>query len=160
MATILRFDFLGVTNLVAGHFYLQAGLLPQLSRPLRFSGIVEPSMKWHWLAIPLLSLSFAGDLLAQGFTTSDVTDRKHRDFAGKPCLETGGAAQPLASNPRIMNHIVSLDNHCVERIKVRICYHGTDDCTDVDVPPRSRKEQLIGVFPAMQQFRYDVKEQF
>jgi hypothetical protein len=28
------------------------------------------------------------------------------------------------------------------------------------VPGNSRKEQVIGVFPAMQMFRYEVKEQF
>ncbi len=117
-------------------------------------------MKWVWLFAVLLSLPFASDLLAQGFTSSDMGDRKHHDFAGKPCLETTGNAQPLASNPRISNHIVSLDNRCIERIKVKVCYHGTDDCTDVVVPARSRKEQVIGVFPAMQLFRYDVKEQF
>lgn len=111
------------------------------------------------LALIFTVLSSAA-VLAQGFTTKDLADRKHRDFADKPCLETHGSAEPLASNPRVLNHIVSLDNHCVERIKIRICYHGTQDCTDVDVPPRSRKEQIIGVFPAMQQFRYDVKEQF
>ncbi len=102
----------------------------------------------------------AAPLLAQGYTTSDLADRQHRDFVGKPCLQTSGIARPLASDPHILNHSVSLDNHCPERIKVTICYHGTDDCTDVVVPPSSRKEQIIGVFPAMQQFRYDVKEQF
>jgi hypothetical protein len=117
-------------------------------------------MRWRGPIALMLAVLCSEALRAQGFTTSDLADRKHRDFAGKPCLETDGTTQPLASNPRVLNHIVSLDNHCLEQIKVRICYHGTEDCTDVDVPPRSRKEQLIGVFPAMQQFRYDVKEQF
>jgi len=117
-------------------------------------------MKCSWVVTALLALSFPGDLLAQGFTSSAIGDRKHRDFVGKPCLETSGTAQPLVSNPRILNHSVTLDNHCPERIKVKVCYHGTDECTDVDVPPGSRKEQIIGVFPAIQQFRYDVKEQF
>jgi hypothetical protein len=117
-------------------------------------------MKWVWRASPLVSIVFAGPLLAQGYTTSDLGERKHRDFVGKPCLETNGASQPLASNPHILNHSVVLDNHCADRIKVTVCYHNTSDCTDVDVPPRSRKEQIIGVFPAMQQFRYDVKEKF
>jgi hypothetical protein len=31
---------------------------------------------------------------------------------------------------------------------------------DLDVPARSRKAQMIGVFPAMQLFRYDFKKQF
>ena len=120
---------------------------------------MEPR-KWHWTTAPLLPLLFAAPLLAQGFTSSDLADRKHRDFVGRPCLVTSGEAQPLTSNPRISNHVVILDNHCPDRIKVRVCYHGTNECTDVDVPPRGRKEQIIGVLPAMRQFRYDVKEQF
>ena len=117
-------------------------------------------MKWHWLSAPLFSLALAGPLLAQGFTESDSVERKHRDFAGKPCLETSGVSRPLASNPRILDHAVSFENHCFDRIKVKVCYYHTDDCTDVDVPGNSRKEQIIGVFPAIQQFRYEVKEQF
>ena len=117
-------------------------------------------MKLDWLAWPLLSMWFAGPLFAQGYTTSEIGERKHRDFVGKPCLESSGASQPLASNPHILNHSVVLDNHCLDRIKVTVCYHNTSDCADVDVPPRSRKEQIIGVFPAMQQFRYDIKEKF
>jgi hypothetical protein len=108
----------------------------------------------------LLTIMVSGAVFAQGFTTSDVAERKHRDFAGKPCLETSGVARPLASNPRILDHAVSLQNHCFDRIKVKVCYYHTDECTDVDVPGNSRKEQIIGVFPAIQQFRYDVKEQF
>jgi hypothetical protein len=121
---------------------------------------MEPPMKWLWLAAPLLPLLLAGSLLAQGFTSGEPGERKHRDFVGKPCLETSSESQPLISNPRILNHSVTLDNHCFEPIKAKVCYHGTDECTDVDVPPRSRKQQIIGVFPAMQQFRYDVIEQF
>jgi hypothetical protein len=121
---------------------------------------MEPAMKWLWLAAPLLPLFLAGSLLAQGFTSSDLGERKHRDFVGKPCLETSSESQPLASNPRILNHSVTLENHCFELIKVTVCYHGTDACTDVNVPARSRKQQVIGVFPALEQFRYDVKEKF
>lgn len=117
-------------------------------------------MKWKWLFTATLSLWSVSDLFAQGFTAGDATDRKHRDPTGKVCLETTGSAQPLASNPKIFNHIVTVENRCIERIKARICYHGTDSCTKVEVPGRSRTEQVIGVFPAMQQFRYDAKELF
>ena len=108
----------------------------------------------------ILILILVGRLHAQGFTTSDLGDRKHRDFVGKPCLQTTGEAQPLTSSPRIMNHVVILDNHCPDRIKVKVCYHDTNECSDVDIPPRARKEQIIGVLPGVRQFRYDVKEQF
>jgi hypothetical protein len=105
-------------------------------------------------------LLFSHSLSAQGFTESDSLAQKHRDTLGKPCLETNGVSQPLASNPRILNHAVKLDNHCLDRIKAKICYYKTDECTDVEVPGHSHKEQIIGVFPAMQTFRYEVRERF
>jgi hypothetical protein len=108
----------------------------------------------------VLAMLFSSDLLAQGFTTNSAGERKHRDFVGNVCLGVNGTSQPLASNPKIFNHVVSVENRCAERIKVRICYHGTDSCSDVEVPGRSHKEQVIGVFPAMRLFQYDVKEQF
>jgi hypothetical protein len=111
------------------------------------------------VALALITL-LGGEALAQGFTDSDSYERKHRDFAGKPCLKTSGVSRPLASNPRIMNQSVSLDNHCVDRIKVKVCYYNSDECTNVEVAGNSRKEQTIGVFPAMQIFRYQVKEEF
>jgi hypothetical protein len=123
------------------------------------SETVELSMKRTWLFAVLL-LPFARVLLAQGFTTSDAADRVHLDFVSKPCLQTEGITRSLASNSKVFNHIVSLDNHCNEQIKVRICYHRTDSCTVLDVPGGSRREQIIGVFPAMQTFQYDVREQF
>jgi len=117
-------------------------------------------VKWNWLLAVLLSFSFASELLAQGFTSSEVSERKHRDFGGKLCLETTGSTKALASNPKIFNHIIVAENHCIDPIKAQICYHGNDTCVDIEIPGRSRKEQLLGVFPAMQQFRYDVKERF
>ena len=117
-------------------------------------------MRWSIPTAVSLLLLLARGVCAQGYSASDSLERKHRDYAGKPCLETSGISRPLASNPRILDHAVSLENRCVDRIKVKVCYYHTDDCTDVEVPGNSRKEQIIGVFPAMQQFRYEVKEQF
>jgi hypothetical protein len=117
-------------------------------------------MRWIRPVVLLLAVLCSESLFAQGFTESESFDPKHRDFGGKACLETSGVSRPLASNPRILNHSVVLDNHCVDRIKAKVCYYKTDNCTDVEVPGHSRKEQVIGVFPAMQMFRYEVKEQF
>jgi hypothetical protein len=112
------------------------------------------------LTISFLLLLFPPSVSAQGFTEGNGLTQKHRDYAGKPCLETSGVSQPLASNPRILNHSVSLENHCSERIRAKVCYYNSTDCTEVEVPGHSHKEQVIGVFPAMQIFRYEVKEQF
>jgi hypothetical protein len=117
-------------------------------------------MKWNWLFPVLLLLSSAGHISAQGYTTNELSDRKHRDFTGKLCLETVGTAKPLFSNPKIFNHIVTTENRCNERVTTRICYHGTDNCMNVEVPGHSRKEQILGVFPTMQLFRYDSRELF
>jgi hypothetical protein len=117
-------------------------------------------MRWYGPAIAVVTLLCSSALFAQGFASSDVADRKHLDPAGKPCLETSGSAIPLASNPRIQSHLVSLSNHCIDLIRAKICYYKTDDCTDVEVPGRSRKEQALGVFPELQLFKYQVKEQF
>jgi hypothetical protein len=127
----------------------------------RVSAVKTRTKMWRVRpAILFVLLLFSRSVFAQGFAASDSVERKHRDFAGKPCLETTGVSHPVASNPRILNHAVSLDNHCAERIKAKVCYYKTDECTDVEVLGNSRKEQIIGVFPAMQIFRYEVKEQF
>jgi hypothetical protein len=117
-------------------------------------------MRWYAAAIVVPIILLPSGLFGQGVFGGNVTDRKHRDIAGKPCLQSSGSATPLASNPRIQNHLVSLDNHCPAQIKAKVCYYGTDECTDVAVPGYSHREQVIGVFPAIQQFRYEVKEQF
>jgi hypothetical protein len=110
--------------------------------------------------VVVCSALLSGGLFAQGYTETNVGDHTHLDYAGKPCLTTRGVSTPLASNPKILNHAVSLENHCGERIKAKVCYYKTDECTDVVVPPNSHMQQVIGVFPAMQLFRYEVKEQF
>jgi hypothetical protein len=117
-------------------------------------------MRWLNRASMLVAALCASAAQAQGIAQNNLASRQHLDYAGKPCLASTGVSQPLASNPRILNHAVSLDNHCFEAIRVKVCYYKTDECTDVQVPPRGRKEQIIGVFPAMQQFRYEVKELF
>jgi hypothetical protein len=112
------------------------------------------------LAFALFAAFCASAAQAQGVAQNNLANRQHLDYGGKPCLTSVGAAQPLASNPHILNHAVILDNRCFEAIRAKVCYYNTDECTNVQVPPHGRKEQIIGVFPAMQQFRYEVKEVF
>jgi hypothetical protein len=108
-----------------------------------------------WPAPPVFAVEGLGIIVE-----NQIDPHKHVDFVGKPCLVTTGVARPLTSNPRVMNHIVTFDNHCVARIRLKVCYAGTEDCTDVEVPGYSRKEQVIGVLPAIQLFRYEVRELF
>jgi hypothetical protein len=117
-------------------------------------------MRWYFAVCVAPVMLLSSSLFAQGVSSNDLAGRKHLDFAGKPCLESSGKATPLASNARIQNHLVNLDNHCADLIKAKVCYYKTNDCTNVAVPGHSRREQVIGVFPALQQFRYEVKEEF
>lgn len=117
-------------------------------------------MRWQGAAVLVPIVFLSRVVFAQGILGSDPASGKHLDLAGKPCLESSGSATPLASNPRIQNHLVSLNNHCPNPIKAKVCYYKTDECMDVDVPGHSRREQVLGVFPAIQLFRYEVKEQF
>jgi hypothetical protein len=128
----------------------------------QFHMIVE--LRARFAATIVLTALWSSAACAQvqglGVAENDLAARRHLDFNGKPCLQSSGTSKPLASNPRILNHAVVLENHCSEKIKAKVCYYRSDECTDVEVPPRSQREQIIGVFPAMQTFRYEVREQF
>jgi hypothetical protein len=85
---------------------------------------------------------------------------RHRDFAGKPCLEISGFARPHVVNPNLFDHVISANNHCIQPLKVKVCYARSDHCIRLDVPGRARKEDILGIMPAMKEFRFDFKEQF
>ena len=112
------------------------------------------------LAMPAATTPAAAAGFGSGADGSSPTVAQHRDFAGKPCLTTGGSARAHVVNPRVFDHVMTLDNHCSQIIKVKICYYRTDECVNAEVPGYTRKETLLGSFPALSQFRYDVKEQF
>src|SRR5262249_24253394 len=116
--------------------------------------------RWHCAAVGLAIILVPSVVFAEGVAGGDLASRKHLNLLGKPCLESTGSTTPLASNPRIQNHLVSLNNRCPGPIKATVCYYKSDECVDVDVPGYSRREQVLGVFPAIQQFRYEVKERF
>jgi hypothetical protein len=53
----------------------------------------------------------------------------------------------MASNPKPLNHWVSTDKHCYDRIKAKVFYYGTDDCSDL-CAQEFPQEQITGMFPA------------
>jgi hypothetical protein len=94
------------------------------------------------------------------FPTPDDLNRRHRGPTGKPCLALEGYAKAEAINPRIFEHWVGVTNSCGQQIKVQVCYDKTQDCIAMSVPPYERKDSVLGIFPALADFRYDAKEQF
>ena len=79
---------------------------------------------------------------------------------GKPCLTIEGYAKPELANKNVYQHLIKAANTCGQNIKVRVCYYKTEDCITMDVPAFGRKDSVLGIYPALKDFRYDAKEQF
>jgi hypothetical protein len=117
------------------------------------------------------SISFAflgGHTLAQSFAPSSGSTsalskehvRRHIGSNGKPCLAVESYARPQVINKDIYEHWIRATNSCGQSIKLRVCYHGTDDCIVMNVPPWESKNSVLGIYPVVQDFQFDAKEQF
>jgi hypothetical protein len=84
----------------------------------------------------------------------------HKDPLGKPCLVASGSSRRQTINPKIFEHIVSFQNHCVQAIKLKVCYYGAETCVSVDVPGYGQNETLLGIYPSLPDFKYQYLEQF
>jgi hypothetical protein len=85
---------------------------------------------------------------------------RHRGPTGKPCLNVFGSAQRQLINTNLYDHMIMATNSCVRAIKVDVCYYGTDHCISMQVPAMDRKQAMLGVLPAMKDFRFEFREQF
>ncbi len=116
----------------------------------------------------LVLLSAVGSVAGQSVTSlpkpayasTNDTYKRHYAPTGKPCLALSGHATAQIVNKKMFDHRVDVINDCVQRIKVRVCYHETDHCVVLDVPPYGRKMGMLGVSPDRPDFRFDYKEQF
>jgi hypothetical protein len=85
---------------------------------------------------------------------------RHRDISGKPCLAFAGIARPHLVNPKLFDHVMAVDNHCSQQIKIHVCYSKTDHCIDMELPSYGRKEAILGMMPSEPTFQFDFKERF
>ncbi len=92
--------------------------------------------------------------------TPNSTAKVHLAPTGKPCVHVEGYAKAQTINPNIFEHMISATNNCGLRIKLKLCYYKTLHCIPVDVPPYDRKMAVLGIYPALKEFRYEYKEQF
>ena len=86
--------------------------------------------------------------------------KTHLGPTGKPCLTVLGSAKPQIINPNIFEHIIMASNECSQPIKMKVCYYQSAQCVPLDVPAYGRKEAILGIMPAMNQFRFEYREQF
>jgi hypothetical protein len=92
--------------------------------------------------------------------TQNASVKMHLGPTGKPCLTVLGFARPQLINPDIFDHMISASNDCSQLIKVHVCYYESQQCVPIDVPPYGRKETVLGIMPAMNQFQFEYREEF
>jgi hypothetical protein len=90
----------------------------------------------------------------------DTAAKVHLDPIGKPCLAVRGSSAAGKINPNVFNHMIDVTNACPQRIKMQVCYYQSQHCVAVDVPPYGRQQAVLGVMPAMKDFRFEYREQF
>jgi hypothetical protein len=103
----------------------------------------------------LLASIFLSTAVAQ---TAAGTGIRSLDIYGKSCFTTEGFARPRSVNSRLFDHVVIVKNRCTKNVKLKICYHKTERCAEITVPPHETKEAWLGAITALRFFQYDLKE--
>jgi hypothetical protein len=129
---------------------------------MRAMQVLRPQL----LLLIVLAL-FAETAFAQGINppsgiapVQDDLSKHHTDPTGRPCLAIQGYAKPEFVNKNIYQHWIRMANSCGQNIRVRVCYYNTEDCILGNVPAWEKKEYILGIFPALKQFKFQFKEQF
>jgi hypothetical protein len=92
---------------------------------------------------------------------NDATPQRHlNSLGGGPCLLVRGVGRHQAINKHVFDHVISATNSCAENIKLEVCYYGSQRCIPMSAPGYSRREAVLGVMPAIQDFRFEFKERF
>jgi hypothetical protein len=97
-----------------------------------------------------------GNNLRGGSGTNRETP--HRDALGNLCLAVQPLARARVANPNVYDHVLVLDNQCLQTIKTRACYTESDQCVEADVPGLTRKDVLLGISSAIKFFSYELRE--
>ncbi len=84
----------------------------------------------------------------------------HHDVYGRVCIEIHGYSEPQKTNPDIFNHMLLIANDCSMLIKLHVCYYQSEHCIDVVAAPYARTLETLGIFPHMQDFRWEYSESF
>lgn len=92
--------------------------------------------------------------------TQNARVKLHLGPTGKPCLTVQGYAKPQIVNPNIFTHMIIASNDCSQSIKMKVCYYQSQQCIPLTVPEYGRNEVVLGIMPAMTQFRFEYQEQF
>jgi hypothetical protein len=84
----------------------------------------------------------------------------HHDGYGRVCIDIHGYSEPQRNNADIFNHMLLIANGCSMLIKLHVCYYQSEHCVDVVAAPYARTLETLGIFPHMQDFRWEYTESF
>ena len=84
----------------------------------------------------------------------------HRDVYGRACIDINAYSEPQQTNADIFNHMLLIVNGCSMLIKLHVCYYKSEHCIDVVAAPYARTLETLGIFPHMQDFRWEYAERF
>ncbi|MGE3149032.1 MAG: hypothetical protein AB7K04_08200, partial [Pseudorhodoplanes sp.] len=92
---------------------------------------------------------------------SEMLARRHMGFNGKPCLTVQGYSRPQTVNPNIFEHVILANNSCSQLIKLQVCYYkNINRCLPMAVSGGQKQELVLGIYPALRDFRYEFRELF
>jgi hypothetical protein len=92
--------------------------------------------------------------------SSESAAKMHLGPTGKPCLTVLGYAKPQIVNPDLFDHLIDVSNDCSEQIKLQVCYYQSEHCIPMNIPGYGEKEAVLGVYPHMDDFRFEFREKF
>jgi hypothetical protein len=70
---------------------------------------------------------------------------RHLSVTGKLCISVESYANAQVSNKNIYEHWIKASNRCGQNIKVQSCYHKSEDCIVMNVPPWESKNSVLGI---------------
>ena len=88
----------------------------------------------------------------------DPNQIRRYSATGKPCIALQSFVTAQLINKSIYEHWIKASNSCGQNIRIQVCYHKTDDCIVMNVPPYENKNAVLGIRPSTKEFRYDAKE--
>jgi hypothetical protein len=84
----------------------------------------------------------------------------HKTPDGRLCISVHPSARPQTINPKIIDHIVLVENICGQSIRVQVCYAGSSDCIIVPLAGYQRLQRTLGIASGSTSFRYEFRELF
>jgi hypothetical protein len=144
--------FANGATIVRGIVLAAVGLAASAGAQSIFDNGSAPIIRGNGLAPPAPKPAFGG--------TSDPMARQHHDINGRACVEIHASSEPEKTNPDIYDHMLLIANACSMPIKLHVCYYQSEHCIDVTARPYARTLETLGIFPHMQDFRWEYTEGF